>query len=188
MLPLQPGGTGRFTAVREFLDQAGYGEQAVCKRLGLGALQEYLSQSEKYSTNASAEVFDRLEFLLRVFLVGGSLRRDVLDAFVPTGARESMELLGLLCVDPIHRELICSPVALYPVNGLFIVSDRWKAPDGSPLPIANDYVFPGMHPLTHDFLELLPESPCDRFLDLLLGNGRRRANGIQTIRQAVVGR
>jgi len=42
-----------------------------------------------------------------------------------------------------------------------MASDRLKNPDGSPN--SRDYVYPAIHPLTHDFLELPPRSLCSRF-------------------------
>jgi SAM-dependent methyltransferase len=114
-------------------------------------------------------VADALDVLLRVFLVGDSVSRDLLGGFIPSATREAMEALGILCVDPAHPEQCYSPVVLYPVQGLYIASDRWKNPDGSQAPTLKDYVFPAVHPLTHDFLELLPQSPCEKFLDLCSG-------------------
>jgi hypothetical protein len=169
MLPLRLGSSDQFATVREFFGQAGYCEQAVCKRLGLGGLHEYLSLSETSSSTAPAEASDAVEFLLRLFLVGNPTSHDLLDGFLPKAVRESMESLELLRTDSAHPEQCYSPVVLYPVQGLYIASDRWKNPDGSSLPAGNDFVFPGIHPLTHDFLELLPQSPCDKFLDLCSG-------------------
>ena len=164
MLPLRLGSRDHFSAVREFLGQAAYSEQAVCKRLGLGGLHEYLSGGEKSASNAPTGVSDALDVLLRVFLAGNTVSRDLLAGLIPSAVRESMEVLGILCADSAHPEQCYSPVVLYPVQGLYIASDRWENPDGSPL--SKDQVFPAIHPLTHDFLELLPQSPCDQFLDL----------------------
>jgi hypothetical protein len=169
MLPLRLGSSDQFATVREFFGQAGYCEQAVCKRLGLGGVHEYLGLSETSSSTAPAEASDALEFLLRLFLVGNPASHDLLDGFLPKAVRESMESLELLRTDSAHPEQCYSPVVLYPVQCLYIASDRWKNPDGSSLPAGNDFVFPGIHPLTHDFLELLPQSPCDKFLDLCSG-------------------
>jgi SAM-dependent methyltransferase len=156
-----------FCAVKEFLARAEYSEQAVCERLGLDRLHEYLSRNEKSQAPPSAEVSDALDVLLRVFLLGNSVSRDLLGKFIPSAVWETMEALGILSADPAQPDQCYSPVALYPVQGLYIASDRWKNPDGSA--ISKDYVFPAMHPLTHDFLALLPQSPCDRFLDLCSG-------------------
>jgi len=169
MLPLRFGSPDQFSVVRECLGQADYSEQAVCKRLSLGGLHEWLNDGESSASPARAEVSDALNVLLRVFLVGDSVSRDLLGGFIPSAARESMEALGILCVDPAHPDQCYSPVVLYPLQGLYIASDRWKNPDGSQLAIGKDYVFPALHPLTHNFLELLPQSPCDKFLDLCSG-------------------
>ena len=152
-----------------FLNQAGYREQTVSKRLGLEGLHEYLSCSEESSSPALAELSDTLDILLRVFLVGNSVSRALVDRFVPSVARESMEALGILCADPADPERCYSPVVLYPVQGLYITSDRWRNAGGSPLATPKDYVFPAIHPLTHEFLELLPQRPCDKFLELCSG-------------------
>ena len=167
MLPLKFGSPDQFSRAREFLAQAGYNEPAVCARLGLNSLHEYLSRSDEFETPSPAQVSDPLEALVQLILVGNSLSRDQLGSVIPNAAQETLEALGILCPDPAHPERCYSPLALYPLQGLYIASDRWKNPDGSPL--AKDYVFPGMHPLTHEFLQLLPQSPCDRFLDLCSG-------------------
>jgi len=169
MLALRLGSSDNFSAVRDFFDQAGYSEQGVCERLGLGGLHEYLSCGEKSKSPAPAEVSDALAALVRVFLVGSFVGRDLQRGLIPGSVRESMEALGILCPDSAHPDQYYSPVVLYPVQGLYIASDRWKSPDGSPLPTVKDYVFPTMHALTHDFLALLPQSPCDKFLELCSG-------------------
>jgi SAM-dependent methyltransferase len=167
MLPLKLGGVDQFTAVREFLSQAGYSEPAACRRLGVGRLHEYLKDNEQPAVAPAAEGSDALSVLLRVFLAGKSVSRDLVAGVIPSAVRESMEALGILCADPADRERCYSPVVLYPVCGLYIASDRWKSPDGSPISI--DYVFPAIHVLTHDFLEFLPQTPCDKFLELCSG-------------------
>jgi SAM-dependent methyltransferase len=169
VLPLRLGSPDQFSAIREFLNEAVYGEQEVCRRLGLGGLHEYLIRGEKPEAPAPAELSDALDVLLQVLLEGNPVNRDLLGGFIPNPVRESMEALGILCADPLHPGQCYSPVALYPVQGLLIASDRWENLDGSSLPIEKDFVFPGIHPLTHDFLELLPPSPCDKFLDLCSG-------------------
>jgi len=104
---------------------------------------------------------------VQLLLAGNSVSRVQLNGIIPSAAQESLEALGILCPHPAQPERCYSPVALYPVDDLFIASDRWKTLDGSP--IAKDYVFPAIHPLTHDFLALLPHGPCERLLDLCSG-------------------
>ena len=165
------GSSQQFSSVREFLDQADYSEQTVSKRLGVGGLHEYLRSGSKPGTTSPAEAHDAVGVLLRVFLAGLSIGGEFLSRFVPPAVQESFEALGILCADPARPSECYSPVALYPVAGLWIASDRWRNPDGSPVPNVQDFVFPAIHPLTHEFLDPLPQSPCDRLLDLGSGTG-----------------
>ena len=164
MMPVQVESAVDLSVFREFLGQADYSEQAVCKRLGLRGLHEYLSRDEKSDSRPLPEVSDALDVLVQLFLAGNSVSREELGNFIPSAVRRAMEAMGILCLD---SEQYYSPVALYPIQDLYIAPDRWKSRDDSPKSKA--YVFPAIHPLTHDFLNLLPQSPCDKFLDLCSG-------------------
>jgi hypothetical protein len=128
-----------------------------------------VNRDEKSASPALTEVQDVLDLLLRVFLAGSAVSRDLLRCVISSAVRESMEDLGLLCADPADPERYFSPVALCPVQGLYMASDWWTNPAGSPFPVVKDYVFPAIHPRTHGFLDLLAPSPCDRFLELCSG-------------------
>jgi SAM-dependent methyltransferase len=171
MASLQPrlGTKYQFAAVREFLSQAGYGEQAVLKRLGLNGLHEYLSRGGRAGAPAPAEVEDTLDVLVRLFLAGSSVSRELVGRLIPSGVQGFFEALGILCTHSAHPDECYSQVALYPVQELFIASDQWRNQDGSAVPMVNDYVLPAIHRLTHEYLELLPQSPCAKLLDLCSG-------------------
>jgi len=171
MVQLHFGSPQQFSTVTDFLGQADYTEPAVSKRLGLGGLHEYLRRAEKPWPSPPAEKQDTLDLLSRVFLAGYSVSRELMHRFIPVAVQESWEALGILCTDPAHPGECYSPVALYPVEGLWIASDRWRNPNGSPIPNVKDFVFPAIHPLTHIFLDSLPQSPCDGLLDLGSGTG-----------------
>ena len=171
MLPLGLGGPGHFAAVRDFFRSVGYTEPAVCKQLSVDGLHQLLSGSQKSEPSAPKEAPNALAALMRLFLVGNSASREWLDGFIPATVQDSMEALGILCADNAQPGRCYSPVAIYPVRGLFIASDRWKNPDGSPVAAIDDYVFPAIHLLTHQFLELLPTSSCETLLDLGSGTG-----------------
>ena len=57
-----------------------------------------------------------------------------------------------------------APLMLYPLEGLFIVSDF---PGGG----GPDYVFPAITPQSHEFYEMLPETRCDELLEIGTGSG-----------------
>jgi methylase of polypeptide subunit release factors len=62
-------------------------------------------------------------------------------------------------------------VALYPLRGLYIVSDRPSSIEGDERRPPDDLVYPAMIPNTQLFLDLIPPGPCDAFLDLCAGTG-----------------
>jgi len=169
MLPLRLATPDHFTQVREFLGQADYTEQGICRRMGLRGLHEYLSRGENPGIAAPPDPQDALDALLSLFLAGVAVNRDLLGGFIVGKVWESFEALDILCSVPDHPDQIYSPLALYPVRGLYIASDRWKSLDGFPLTNDKDYVFPAIHSLTHEFLELLTPSPCRNLLDLCSG-------------------
>ncbi len=78
-----------------------------------------------------------------------------------------MKALGILSAHSPHSKHIVSAVALYPVQRLFFASERWNTTNSSAE--AKDYVFSPVNSLTHEFLRLLPQDPCDLFLDLCSG-------------------
>jgi len=96
-----------------------------------------------------------------------------LETALKLAGAESIALLEgmeLLVLKPERKECY-GTVALYPVEGLYIASDRWNNPDGSPLSGPQDTVYPAFIPNTRLFLRNLPVRPGSKFLDLCAGTG-----------------
>jgi len=109
---------------------------------------------------------ETLDFLLRLFRDGNSVDREAVERWIPNAVQRSFEALGLLGAD--SAGCYC-PVALYPVRGIWIASDRWKNRQGDSVPMEQDFVIPATHRLTREFLDLLPESSCNKLLELCSG-------------------
>ncbi|MBI1897853.1 MAG: methyltransferase domain-containing protein [Acidobacteria bacterium] len=62
-------------------------------------------------------------------------------------------------------------MALYPVEGLCIASDRWNTPDRTPPALPEDIVYPALVSTTRKFLAGMPRLPCGAFLELCAGTG-----------------
>jgi hypothetical protein len=60
---------------------------------------------------------------------------------------------------------------LYPVGSLYFISDLLDRVGRAPGPGADDTVYPAFTDSTRLFLQLLPDSPCERLLDLGTGCG-----------------
>ena len=130
-----------------------------------------------------AEAFEALP---RVYgrlggFLAGSLARRVDDA-TPWPLRPLTHLLaapvvalledtGVLARYEKQPDLWHGTVALYPVDSLYIVSDRTVPLDRSVSETAADVVYAAITDNTRRFMASLPDSPCENFLDLCSGSG-----------------
>ena len=177
-----------FACLCDFLRNSDYYEPSICRRVGMSGLSDFLSGDRTRITLAGES--DTLGVLIRLFLVGESLEAKVLESAIPADVLDAMKELGLLIQDPTHfapplaplsqrgGEIVvgaptkmCATVALYPVGGLFIASDRWTLPQGHLTELAEDFVFSAITPNTSQFIATLPKEPCDALLDLCSGTG-----------------
>jgi len=185
-LPFEP--SPHFACLRDFLRKSNFYEPSICRRVGMTGLSDFLS-GDRTRITLSGET-DTLGVLIRLFLVGESLEAKALESALPAGVVEAMRELGLLIQGPTdfapplaplpNREgesgegapaKMFATVALYPVGGLFIVSDRWTLPQGNLTELAEDFVFSAITPNTSQFIATLPKEPCDTLLDLCSGTG-----------------
>ncbi|HEX5483159.1 MAG TPA: methyltransferase, partial [Terriglobia bacterium] len=167
MLPLRFGSPEQFALVKGFLEESFYAEEGICNRLGLSALHEYAKARERAPESLQEQ--DRLNLLIRVFFCGEQVSREQLQKLIPDAARGAFENLGLLGEDQKGDGRIGSPAALYPAHGLYFVSDHWTRVDRPAAESLDDIVFPAISRHTYQFLETLPQDPCESFLDLCSG-------------------
>jgi len=158
-----------FAFLRDFLSASDFYEGSICPRAGMSGLNEFISKDRARVTLSGES--DRLGFLIRLFLLGESLAVKDLEAVFPAGALEAMKDTGLLMEDPAEHGRAYASVALYPVERLFIVSDRWSTPEGKVPDLADDFVFPAITPNTSQFVAGLPRESCDSLLELCSGAG-----------------
>jgi SAM-dependent methyltransferase len=165
------GRAGRYEELGRFLEASDYSEASICARLGLRRLVDYEMEPSRRATLPPP--VDATDVLIRLFLAGEAVGRALVEAFLDSAATGLLSGMGLLesPVETMDAGQYCGSVALYPVNGLFIASDRWSRPDGLEFEAPPDTVYPALVRNTRLFLDLLPEEPCERFLDLGSGTG-----------------
>ncbi len=168
-IPLRIGSTIHFDCVRRFLTEAGFEEDTITRTFNLKAFYEYSLGSLRPDVPVEPE--NAYDLCVRLFLEGRTVAVESIRAVAGDEVVAAMDSLGLLEAVPEVEAGRCCPVALYPVRDLFIVSDRWTNPDGSRLPAADDMVYAAMVRNTNSFLNLIPESPSERFLELCSGTG-----------------
>ena len=157
-----------FAILRNRLRAAGFNEESICGRLRIPDLGE-LSRNPRSHTVPTES--DELSFLIRLLLLGETLKRDDLEAAVSSPVAAAIANLGLLSVESADANEVFCPFALYPVKGVLTVSDRWMPRNGKEYEVPADFVYPAIAPNTLGFLAELPETPCDRFVELCSGAG-----------------
>lgn len=168
--PIALGSSEDFQCVREFLIRAGYTMEAVAERLGLDDLVEFINllAYDRERRDANLRIADSLTALVKVFLCGAFMDSAELEARFGENAFGAMTRLGLITR---QDDRWYAPILLYPLRGVFVVSDRLILPDGKPADTGRDFVFLALQPNTEHYLMMLPPSPCRRFLDLGTGSG-----------------
>lgn len=165
-LPLRFGTTEEFAACRRLLQTVGYTEDALLARYQLKAL------SDLRSRRARAEsIEDALELLTHLFVDGQYATRHQIASLLPHGALEALAALGLVKPSAYNSELWAASVMVYPRSGVLLASDRPTALDTGSVQEVHDIVFSALTDNTERFLDLLPDEPCDSFLDLGTGTG-----------------
>jgi SAM-dependent methyltransferase len=158
----------RFGAARAFLDAAGYTGDAICRAFGQQELFECMLGQRR--AEVAEEPANPLDLCLRLFFEGRVMPEATLRAVAGSEAFSALEALGLIAPEPASGQW-WSPVSLYPVRGVWVVSDRWTGADGLSQEAADDMVYAAMVRNTNSFLNLIPTTPCERLLDLCAGTG-----------------
>ncbi len=162
------GRTGRFAELLRLLQSVDYTDEFIRTRFKLPRPEDFELDRKKRASLPEPE--SAADILAAVFLAGEPAD---LNAATRMLGREAIDLLrgmGLLIAEP-EKGRCHATVALYPVENLYLASDRWSHPDGLPWPGPEDMVYPAFIPNTRLFLHHLPERPAGDFLDLCAGTG-----------------
>lgn len=153
-----------FTAARAALIDARYTEPAICERTGIPSIYEFRRLHEG---RTRSELGDALDVLLRLFLDTEAVGGEALRRLLPVGTVDALVTLGLLAraEDGEWR----ATALLYPTRSLFVASDLdHPTAQGR---VADDAVYPAITSNTQTFLDSLPWTRCERFLEMCGGTG-----------------
>ena len=169
MLPLVIGTEQQFTRLRNALDEAGFTESAICARTGIDRIEEFKTMVEQREESIKLE--DTLDLLIRLLMDGLIIQEKVILEHLSKETLDILEALGLVERDPEDCALCNATAFLYPVAGVYIASDRTFAPRRKDQAFPEDVVYAAITANTGRFLSILPQEPCDDFLDLCSGTG-----------------
>jgi len=168
--PLAIGSREEFARLQDILRGAVYTENTVCERSGIQSIFDFEPrQNDAYEPKPFR---DRLDALLRMLMHGQLARRSDLLAVLDTHELNIFESLGVLARSPGDPSLFYSTAVLYPIENVYIASDRPfpPLPDWSGA-VPADVVFSGISRHTRIFLGSIPRDPCESLLDLCAGSG-----------------
>lgn len=184
-LPFRDTSPERLARVRAHLREHGYTGRGICDRLGIPSLFDF--KSLRGGRAGSAEVRDGLDALVRLFLDGEPVLRTGLEELLGEEAPAELRAVGLLEPHPDDGDAWAATALLYPVAGLYLVSDVSATSPGvtSPTdPLRDDAVYPPLTGSARDFIRDLPLGPCRRLLDLCAGTGIAALIGAESAERA----
>ena len=166
--PFRLGTVDQFAHVRELFVRAGFEETPICARAGIASLHELPVLQDR---SAFREPTDPQSLFVRLFLDCDRIPWSVVRATLSDSDLERLESLGLVHDAHDDSAMCASTVAIYPMEELFIASDRRHDFDSTATVPPSDLVFSPMTRETERFLRLMPRESCDQLLDLCAGTG-----------------
>src|SRR5271154_2304610 len=162
-LPLVLGSPEAFATLRAALTELHFDEASICGRTGIPSIFEF---STRWEGREPIDLTDALAVFIHMLIDGEMLEEGRLSTLVPRQALAAFEELGVLVRHEQRPEMFYSPVALYPVDSLYIASDR-NSPVDETVPFSvEDAVYAAITTSTKRFLGSLPPTPCEDLLDL----------------------
>jgi methylase of polypeptide subunit release factors len=168
--PFVSGTDDDFQRLREWLVDARYTEAGLAETAGLGSIYEFPSISDTRRT-IFLEPVDKQSLLVRLFLDGLPVPWTIIDQILSADDRAVLDRLGLLQTSVGDADAGVGTVALYPLERLFMISDRYGSLQLIGTGAPADLVYSALTPETHRFVELMPRYRCDDYLELCSGCG-----------------
>jgi hypothetical protein len=168
--PLTIGTADEFAQLQQIFRDAGYSESAVRERSGIESIFDFEPREEQ--AHEPKPFSDRLDLLLRLLMHGQLAREADLRAVLDRRELDLFEAMGVFARSPRDPALLYSTAVLYPIENVYVASDR----PFPPLPdwsseVPSDVVFSGISRHTRIFLGSIPRDPCESLLDLCAGSG-----------------
>jgi len=153
-----------FARLRTLLKHARFDTATIRERTGCTLFEELA----RNGMPADSVPSDGLGALIELFVYGRELPATTMESLLPAELRGLLRRTGLVADSGDDATRLRAPLALYPAEGLFIVSDHWQRFTGT---VSRDVVYPALTMNTREFVRALPATPCEALLDLGAGTG-----------------
>jgi 16S rRNA G966 N2-methylase RsmD len=166
--PFRSGTPEQFARLRELFVRSGFEESPICARAEVDSIHDLPPFGNR---TVFRDITDAQTLFVRLFLDCDAVPWTTIRSVLSEGDMQSLEALGLLRDAPNSREDCLTTIALYPIEELFVASDRRFGFDSTGALPPSDLVFSPMTRETQRFLRLMPRESCDHLLDLGAGTG-----------------
>ncbi|MBL8218800.1 MAG: methyltransferase [Bryobacterales bacterium] len=166
-LPSLEGSEADSVFLRNQLLNSDFTQAAICRRLHLTRLA--MIDAETVRARDSGPLGCASDVLIRLFLEGWPVRREEVERLLPPDVPAVLERLNLMVKH--GADMYAATVTLYPIEDLYIASDRYNNADGSPFEGADDMVDQCLFPTTERLITGVPRTACDSVLDMCAGCG-----------------
>jgi methylase of polypeptide subunit release factors len=168
--PFAMGSDDEFRRLREFLVATGFSEPGLEATAGHKSIYEFVRHHDPRRT-AFLDPTDRQSLLVQLFLDGLAIPREIVDRVLPADERALLDRFKLLHPSVSDADKVVASVALYPLEGVFMTSDRFidaqVVGDGTPA----DIVYASLTREARRFVEYMPRRACNDYLELCSGSG-----------------
>ncbi|HVH20222.1 MAG TPA: methyltransferase, partial [Myxococcota bacterium] len=152
------------------LTTARFDEPTLAARLGVRSLYNVKRITDGREA-LSGTPDDANAALVRLLIDGERLSASLAARLLGVEALSALESLGVLVPASDDPASLVATVMLYPTQGLWLASDRQPARVAEIEAMAQDYVFSALTDLTERFLDVVPDAPGARVLELCAGTG-----------------
>ncbi len=167
-IPVTDRSPAEFESLRNLFRLAGLSEASVCERLNLARLSGV--QPEAVRRNDSGPLRKASDALIRLFIEGWPVTKNDLERTLTPDGAALLERFRLVMPHS-GGDAWAGTVSLYPIEHLFVASDRYNNADGSLYDGWDDLVYPCLFSTTRKFIETVPRTPTTDVLDLCAGTG-----------------
>ena len=167
--PFIEGTPEQYARLREWLVAMEYTEPTLCAKADVRTIAHLNSLGERRTV--FTDPADKQSLLVLLFLDGDAIPWTTLRAVLSPDEESIITALGLLVPAVESPECCVAPVAVIPVEGLYVVSDRLRGLEVIDGSTPSDIVYSPITPETARFVGLMPRFACENYLEMCGGTG-----------------
>lgn len=168
--PFAMGSDAEFRRLREFLVDAGFSESGLRAVGGHETIYDFVRHYDSRRTSF-LDPTDRQSLLVQLFLDGLALPWEIVERVLSPDERALLDRFKLLHPSVRDPSKAVASVALYPLEGVFMTSDRFTDAQVVGEGVPADIVYASLTREARRFVEFMPRRPCNEYLELCSGSG-----------------